>query len=329
MIRKSILTLVVCLLATSAMAAVDGAWTSSLDQKRSDRIYLQLTQSPHSNMGMTMPISEIAGLSIAQINATVMTPVTFELRREAGNVSFEGTFRNGKGAGQFTFAPNANYLASVRALGVDTATMQKRRKHDWSEEQLLFAMAIHDVSTSFIKSMQAEGYRETLEKYMEMRIFDITPEYIREMRSLGFKDISTDELVATRIHDITPQFVRDMRAAGWNLSLDDLQAASIHGATPKFAAEMKALGYGNLDFDDLVAFRIHDVTAGFIGELRTLGYDKVTADDLVAMRIHDVTPQFIREVKAAGYSNVPIEKLVDMRIHDITPEYLRKMRGNG
>ena len=329
MIRRLALTLVVCLLTSSAFAAIDGAWTASVDEKRPDRMHVQLMKSAHSNMGMTMRASDFTGLTAAQIGATVMTNVRFDLRREAGNVAFEGTFRNGKGAGQFTFAPNRGYLDSVRALGVDTSMMHRRKKREWDQDELLFAMAVHDVSTSFIKSMQAEGYRETLEKYMEMRIFDITPEYIREMRSLGFSGISADDLVATRIHDVTPQFVREMRAAGWNLSLDDLQAASIHGATPQFAAEMKKLGYGNLDFDDLVAFRIHDVDAEFIAELRTLGYDKVSAEDLVAMRIHDVTPQFIRDVKAAGYSNVPVEKLVDMKIHDITPEYLRKMRGKG
>lgn len=321
---KRILTLVVCLLATAAYADIEGAWTAASDEKRPDRIYINLTQGRHHNMGTTMRISDFTALSRAQMDAATMTPVTFEMRREAGNAVFEGTFRKGKGAGQFTFTGNRGYINAVQALGVPFDLDGKRKHRDRSEEEELFSLALHDVSTAFIKQMQAEGFKVSLEKYLTMRIFDITPEYIREMRSLGYKDIDSEELVSSKIHKVTPAYIREMRAAGWDLSLDELQSSAIHGATPAFAAEMKRLGY-SLDFDDLVSFRIHKVTPEFINELRELGYTRVSADDLVSMRIHKVTPQFIRELKAAGYNNVPVEKLVSMRIHKIDVEYLKRM----
>jgi hypothetical protein len=318
------LTLAVCLLATSAFAEIDGAWTASTDEKRPDRLYVNITRGNHHNNGSTMRISDFALLTRAQIDAATMTPVRFEMRREAGISVFEGTFRKGKGAGQFTFTANRGYIDAVRALGVPFDLSGKRHRRNQSEEEELFTLALHDVSTSFIKSMQAIGFKVSLEKYLEMRIFDITPEYVREMRSLGFNDLDADELVASKIHKVTPDYVRKMRAAGWDLSLDELQSSAIHGATPEFAAEMRKLGY-KLDFDDLVSFRIHRVTAEFIRELEQLGYNNVSADNLVSMRIHRVTPEFIRELKAAGYSKVPVEKLVNMRIHRIDAEYLKKM----
>jgi hypothetical protein len=325
--RIATLTLFVCLLATSAFA-LDGAWTATTwdDPTHPDRIHVNMTQGRNYNMGTSFSLSAFSGLTAAQVNASAMTPVNFEMRREAGTVAFEGTFRNGKGAGQFTFAQDRGYIDKIRGLGIAFDLDKRGRHRERSEEEDLFALALHDVSTTFIKSMIAEGYRVSLEKYLEMRIFNITPEYIREMRSLGFKDIDPDELVATKIHKVTPQFVRDMRAAGWNLSLEELQTSSIHGATPAFAEEMRKLGYGNLSHDDLVAFRIHRVTPEFIEELRKLGYTKVSADDLVAMRIHRVTPEFIRDLASAGYPNVPPEKLVEMRIHRIDAQYLKKMR---
>ncbi|HEX6084636.1 MAG TPA: hypothetical protein VF266_08935 [Thermoanaerobaculia bacterium] len=327
MTRIATLALFVCLLATSAFA-LDGAWTASIDEKRPGHVYLNLTQGRNHNMGTTFLLSSFSGLTESQMHAATTTPVNFEMRREAGTVSFEGTFRNGKGAGQFTFAQDRSYIDKIRALGLEFELDKPSRRHkrDRTDEEDLFSLALHDVSTSFIKSMIAEGYRVSLEKYLTMRIFNITPEYIREMRSLGFKDIDAEELVATKIHKVTPQFVRDMRAAGWDLSLEELQSSAIHGATPAFAEEMRKLGYGNLSHDDLVSFRIHRVTPEFIEELRKLGYDKVKADDLVSMRIHRVTPEFIRELAAAGYENVPPRKLVEMRIHRIDAQYLRKMR---
>lgn len=326
--RILMLTLVVCLSAAAAFGAGnEGAWTATNWEKKPGHIHLNLTFGVMNNMGQTMPVAAFTGLTDAQVRSTTMTPVRFERRAEAGTITFEGTFRNGKGAGQFTFAPNRAYFDSVRALGVDVTAKSKRHgRRERDEDDQLFAYAMHDVSVAFIKSMIAEGYRVTLDDYLTMRIFDITPEYIREMRSLGFKDISHDELVSSKIHRVTPQFVREMRAAGWDLSLDELQSSAIHGATPKFAEEMRKLGYGNLSHDDLVSFRIHRVTPEFIAEMRKLGYDRIPADDLVAMRIHRVTPEFIRELEQAGYSKVPVRKLIEMRIHGIDAKMLEAMR---
>lgn len=322
--RIATLTLVVSLFATAAFAATEGAWTASADEKRPDRFHISITRGRNHNMGTTMKLSDFTGLTRAQIDAATMTPVQFEMRREAGNAAFEGTFRKGKGAGQFTFTANRAYLDTIRSMGIDTKR-EKHRDRGWDEDEELFALAIHDVSTAFIKSMIAEGYKVSLEKYLTMRIFDITPDYIREMRSLGFKNITDDELVSSRIHKVTPQYVREMRAAGWDLSLDELQSSRIHGATPEFAEEMRKLGYGGLDHDDLVSFRIHRVTAEFIEELRKLGYKNVSADDLVSMRIHRVTPEYIRDLEAAGYVKVPIEKMISMRIHGIDAKFIKKM----
>jgi len=190
--RIATLTLVVSLFATAAAfaATVEGAWTASAKEKWPDHFYISLTHGHHNNMGMTMKISAFSGLTRAQMDAETATPVRFEARREAGTAVFEGTFRKGNGAGQFTFTPNPAYYDTIRAMGISIEKTEKRRHHDrdWDEEEELFAMTIHDVSTAYIKSMIAEGYRVSLEEYLTMRIFDITPEYIREMEQYRKKN---------------------------------------------------------------------------------------------------------------------------------------------
>jgi hypothetical protein len=57
----------------------------------------------------------LSGLSAAQINSTTSSPVSFEMRRDAGIIRFEGMFRNGDGAGPFDFAPNRAYLDTLRS----------------------------------------------------------------------------------------------------------------------------------------------------------------------------------------------------------------------
>jgi hypothetical protein len=326
--RIATLTLVVSLLVSvpAFAAGFEGAWTASASEKKAGSIQLNMTHRPNSMNGNTMAISKLAGLTAAQVDAATTTPVRFSIQNEAGSIIFEGTFRNGNGAGQFTFTSNPGYLDAMRALGVDVTPERERRGRKHDEQELLYQYVVHDVSTAYVKSMIAEGYRVPLHKYLELRIFDVTPEYIREMRDLGFRNITNEEVVSSRIHRVTPDYVRSMRAAGWNLTLDELQNTSIHGATPEYAEEMKKAGYPDLDIQELVSFRIHRVTPEFIRELRQVGYDKINAGDLVAMSIHRVTPDFIRELKDAGYTKVPVEKLISMRIHGVDAEFLRKMR---
>ena len=291
--RIATLAFFVCLTASSAFA-LEGAWTATREDKHPDRVYFNLTSGLWNNMGMTMPASAFTNLTPAQIDAETMTPVNFEMRREAGTISMEGTFRRGKGAGQYTFTPDRSYVEKLRALGVAFDLDGRRHRKDRTEEEDLFTLALHDVSTAYIKSMQNIGYRTTLDKYLEMRIFNVTPEYLHEMESLGFKDISEQDLIDTRIHHVTPQFVRDMRAAGWDLTLEELKESAIFHATPEFAAEMKKLGYGDLKHDDLVALRIHNVTPEFIRQLADAGYKKVPVDKLVDMRIHGIDAKMIK-----------------------------------
>lgn len=305
---------------TAAAADIRGSWTAEAED--SSKIQLNLARR-NSHHGETMAVSDFAGLSDSLIRSSTQTPVSFELRREAGTVAFEGTFKDGFGAGQFTFTPNPAYAATLRSLGVSFDDDNR------DDDSRLLTMAMLDVSTAFIRSMQAEGYRVSADKYLSMRIFHVTPELVRELRGLGFDKIDADDLVATRIHKVTPQYVRDMRAAGYtNLTLENLVASRIHKATPEFAQEMKSLGYGNVDFDDLIAFRIHRVTPDFIRGLRDLGYTNIPAEQLVAMRIHNVSTDFIRELKDAGYEHIPVEKLIEMRIHGIDARFVKRMNGS-
>lgn len=322
--KRTIIAAALLLTAAAAHAEIRGAWTAMADDK-SDRLHFNFARR-NSNNGQSMAISSFTGLTAAQVDATTQTPVRFELRREAGTAVFEGVFRAREGAGHFTFTGNSGYYDAVRALGVSVEP-KKDRGSDNAEERM-FHYAVHDVSTSFIRSMQAEGYRVSLDEYLTMRIFRINPQLVAELRDLGYRNIAFDDLVATAVHKVTPAYIREMRAAGFrDLSLDELVATRIHKVTPEFASQMKALGY-DLPIDELQAFRIHKVTPEFVRELAALGYRNIDADDLVAMRIHKVTPEYIRKLRDAGYANVPISKMIEMRIHRIEPEFIQKMNGH-
>lgn len=285
--------LITSLIALAALAdrsaAIRGAWTADAD---ADELQLNMVRSRNHVHGESLPVTDFTGLTESEIASVSETPVHFQLVREAGTIAFEGLFKMRQGSGHFSFAPNDNYLALLRSLGVEIDDS----KH--TDEERLFDAAVFDISTTFIKELQHLGYRLPMSKYEELRIFRVTPALIRDLRDLGFTDLSAEKLVEMQIHGATPQFIRGLRAAG----------------------------YTSLTEHQLVTFRIHGVSIDFINELRSLGYKDIDPEDLVAMRIHGVTPSYIRDLKSAGYENIPVKKLIEMRIHGVDAEFVKNVK---
>src|SRR5687767_12252414 len=117
--RTLTLTLAVFLFAATASAELKGSWTATTDDEKDGRIHLNINRGKFQNMGNNFNLSAFTGLSQAQIDSATQVPVQFEMRREAGLVSFDGLFKNGDGAGHFTFTPNHNYANTIRSLGVE------------------------------------------------------------------------------------------------------------------------------------------------------------------------------------------------------------------
>jgi hypothetical protein len=298
---------------TARAASTHGAW--HLSQREDGRMQIELI-SDHNQNSHPIERSAFTGLTASQIDSSADAPVDFRMIREAGTLHFTGTFQRGDGVGRFTFEPNTAYASTLRNLGVAASDLDDER---------LFSLAIHDVSSNFIKEMQSLGYREELDQYVAFRIHGATPEFVREINSLGYKPDAGD-LVAFRIHGATPSFIRDIRALGYQPDASDLIAFRIHGVSPEFIKGMKDLGVRDLDSDNLVALRIHGASVEYVRELRDLGYPNLSADDLVAMRIHGVSARYIRDLKTAGFANIPVEKLVEMKIHGIDAEFVKRTK---
>jgi hypothetical protein len=276
-------------------AQVSGTWHIRLQDNTWNRrsgerwVSIQMRRKDDRSFGMSLPVRELQGAGI-QDDRWTASSVTFSLNRDAGRIDFTGSFDDGRGTGDFTFAPNAEFVRAMQSSG-----------RTLSSDDVL-KMAIHDVSRSFVQAIEAQGY----------------------------KNLDTDDLIKMRIHGVDADYIAAFRKAGYDkLSVEDLIKTRIHGATPEFVQEMRAAGYGKLSVEQLVKMRIHGVSASFVKELRDLGYKDLAVEDLVKMRIHGVTPQFIRELKELGYANLRGEELVRFRIHSVTPEFIKEVRGAG
>ena len=310
------LTLVSLFLSRSILAAVTGVWSADAYRDDKSRINLQIRQG-HSSIGQSMEVAELQGLDRSALRSGSNQAVTFTITRDAGIFTFQGSFRDGEGAGHFRFEPASGFYEQLRALGV--------RELDGEEDDLVH-LAMLDVSRDFVRDLKALGYENlTLDEVTSMRIHGATPEYIRELRKLGYTDLPVESLLNLRIHGATTDFIRAMAAEGFRPDAEGLTSMRIHGVSPDFVKEMRALGY-KLDPEDLTTFRIHGVTTKFVRELKELGYERVDAEDLVSMRIHGVTTDLIRSLRDAGFDRVPVEKLIEMRIHGIDDVFIRTVK---
>jgi beta-lactamase regulating signal transducer with metallopeptidase domain len=294
--------------------STSGTW-SVQPSERSGEVYFEMRQL-HSSNGHNVPLSQLEGLTTAQMNAG--GTVKFLLRRDAGTFTCEGVFREGGGGGAFTYAANPAFSDELAKRGVTRPTAQQQ-----------FEMASNDVSLALVDDLRAQGYQTpTSEDLVQAGHHGVSGRYVRDMGALGYKVGTIGALINMRDHGVSPDFVQGMLAEGLpKLSAEDLVRARDHGVTPDYVRALRSLGYGSLTLDALVNARDHGVSADYVTRMRDLGF-KLTLDELIAARDHGVSTDYVKGMSDLGYK-LTIDELRSARDHGVTPDYVRAMQGLG
>jgi len=58
---------------------------------------------------------------------------------------------------------------------------------------------VQGVNAEQVREIRALGYQPTIDQLVQIRIFKITPDFIRRMQARGFKNLTIDKLVQIRI----------------------------------------------------------------------------------------------------------------------------------
>ena len=89
------------------------------------------------------------------------------------------------------FKVDAAYVADMKALGFDTPDADK-----------LVGMKVQGVNAEEVRQIRALGLQPTEDELIQMRIFKVTPDFVRSMRARGFKDLTIAKLVQIKIFKI-------------------------------------------------------------------------------------------------------------------------------
>ncbi len=297
--------------AEAAQEAITGEWVADFNRQSADEaqftILRRTARGGNHSSSDGFALNEFQGLTREQV-FTARSDVRFRLVREAGTFEFEGMFREGKGAGQWTLTPNPGFISMMRARGYDNLSADD-----------LFSSALFDINQKAIEDLKAAGFdRLSFKELVEARIFKVTGEYIREMKSAGFENLTLKELVEARIFKIDSQFVREVQAMGFERQpLKQLVELRIFKITPEFIREMREMGFENLSLKQLVEMRIFKITPEFVNGVKAEGFTSISPQEAVELKIHRVDADFIRRVKAKGFTDVTLKQLVNLRIHGI------------
>jgi hypothetical protein len=290
----------------SGALGLGGSWTSEGVDRASASVRIVLHRRAKGidlEHTLTLALADLKGLTPDQANGTA--EAQFRVVRDAGVLHFGGRLQAHGGSGHFTFVPNAEYLAALRALG-----------HRTLDAEQAYLMAALDVSRAFVQDLFALGYyRLTLDDLQALRVQGVDAAYVKAMAALGHAPLTVDQLMAARFHGVTPEFIAELDRAGQTgLALNELMSFRIHDVTPAFVQEMRSVVAERLTAEKLVALRTHGVTADFVREVRALGYR--SADDLVRFRIQGVTPAFIRRANETQLRPMSADRLITLRANE-------------
>jgi len=280
--------------AVQTQNSLTGQWTAALNRTKPGEIqitYHRRSETGGSSMwGKRVALAELQGLT-AEAALSPKANVNFNVVRQAGTFACEGYFREGKGAGFWTFTPSQSFVSAMRERGYSNLT----------EEDLLRA-ALHNLTTNLIEDLKSLGYdRLEFAQLLRASSHTITPEFIREMQSAGYPGLTMEELIRARNHDINSRYVREVRA----------------------------MGFDKQPLEKLIRLRNHDITQEFISRMRTAGFDNLSIEQLIRLKNHSITPEFVNGLKAEGYTDIPLETAVRLKNHDVDRDYIRRVKARG
>ena len=198
------------------------------------------------------------------------------------------------------------HMALHNALGQASATASQKPSDELVQPH-----------SSYIERMKAAGYDVDLDKYIAMKIQDVTPEFAQTMGQAGFGKLSADQLIACKIHGVTPEYIAQLKQQGFEIKgVQDAISFRIFEVTPEFVAGMKSAGFANLTDQQLLSLRVQGVTPEYAQGIAR-EFPGVTVEDVIKTRIFHIDSAFIESAKKLGFGDLSLDKLVKLRISGI------------
>jgi len=172
------------------------------------------------------------------------------------------------------------------------------------------------------------GLSRSNERILELAIQNVSFDFAREMRELGFgnrepqRAAHRDRSPLAFIHRLLGLQHRDS-------IVDELVQLRINRITAEYVRGMKEAGYPHLQTWQLVDFRSHDIEPGYVKGLRESGYQGLIPERIVELHTHGITPEWLRGIVEAGYANAAPDQIISMHTNAIDADFIRRAQIQG
>ncbi len=172
------------------------------------------------------------------------------------------------------------------------------------------------------------GQRLTTDRAMELAVYDLSLDYVREMKALGV-GFSAQHPPKSDFFGQVHQLARTVVNPERNNPLRWLMALKVHDINPEYVRGLKNAGYPNLQTWQLVELKVHGIEPDYVQGLHDSGYRHLPSYQITQFSTHGISPEWLRGIVEAGAADFTPEQIISMNTHGIDGDFIRKARDKG
>lgn len=238
-------------------------------------------------------------------------------------------------------APNPSpfEVAVETPVSIEVETAQDAKPQGQKTSELtaneLVQLKMQDVTPEYIESIRQAGKQAgfadvTTRQIIQLKIQGITAAYIREAQALAGDKLALRDVINMKIAGLTAGYINEMKQAGFDkLSLNQRTQMRHLGIAPDYVAELKRAGLENLTANQLTQLKSLGVTESYVRQAQNWGGGKLSVSEIVRLKAMGVTPDDAQEFKALGFDNLSLSDLAQLKTHGVTSGFIKEMRALG
>jgi hypothetical protein len=247
--------------------------------------------------------------------------VEFKLVREAGTMTFKGSFDGEQGYGHFSYQPDESYFSELQKMGVEDMDDHTRNS--------FFDL---NITKDFVRMLNRNGYTPISQReVVGLTIHRFDEATLKYWKSSGVEGADeAHNLFTLQVMHIDPAYVEELKKAGYtHLTVQELTSLKLRHVDGNYARAINSDASSPVSPEELANYKMMQIDSGYLKSLKKVGYDHLSASDIRSLSNAHITAEYIKGFQDAGFSNIPVHELVSLKYRNASPEDAKAFRSAG